>query len=98
MSSAYANFREVVAGKSLMYGLKRVGANTEPWGSPLFRCFVKLLDAPICTVKLRFVNISFNSLKKVRHLMVFRSLNSRPSLHTVSYADVKSMSTAIVFF
>jgi len=45
MSSAYAKFGEVVSGRSLMYRLKRVGASTEPWGRPLFNCFVELLDA-----------------------------------------------------
>jgi len=62
MSSAYANFREVVSRRSLMYRLKRVGASTEPWSRSLFNCFVELLDAPILTIKRRFVNISFNNL------------------------------------
>ena len=41
-SSAYPNFRELVSGISLMYMLKRVGASTEPCGTP-FLIFLFLL-------------------------------------------------------
>ena len=47
MSSALMDFRHVVAGRSLMYKLKRVGASTDPCDRPFFCVLRELLMSPM---------------------------------------------------
>ena len=96
MSSAYMNFREDVAGRSLVYMLKSVGAKTDPCGRP-FDCSLHLLvSSPMWTRILlsRNMNPTTSATQKGR---AFASFRRRPVCQTVSYAAVRSSSTAPVF-
>ena len=95
-SSAYMNFREDVAGRSLVYMLKSVGAKTDPCGRP-FDCSLHLLvSSPMWTRNLlsRNMNPTTSATQKGR---AFASFRRRPVCQTVSYAAVRSSSTAPVF-
>ena len=90
------NSRELVAGRSFVYRLKRVGARTDPWGRPFFWSLHLLTSSPMCTriLRSRTMNAARSATQKGK---AFASFTRRPVCQTVSYAAVRSRRTAPVF-
>ena len=85
MSSAYMNFLHVVAGRSLMYTLKRVGAKSDHCGRP-FSCILhELLMSRTWTRNCRCPKSSSRTLTAQRG-RTLDSFTNRPLCHTVSCA------------
>ena len=79
-----------------MYTLKNDGANADPWGRPFFRIRFRLTWMSRNTRKfLRLIRLAM-SIIVVRHLMAFDNFIMSPARQTVSYAALRSISTAPV--
>ena len=76
-----------------MYTLKNDGTSTDPWGRPFFKIRFWL---PRNTRKFRWLIRLAMSLIVVRHLMAFDNFIMSPACQTVSYAALRSISTAPV--
>ena len=97
-SSAYPIFSDSVGGRSLMYTLKKDGASTDPWGRPFFKIRFRLTWLPSNTLKFGWRIRLAMSLIVVRHLMAFDNFIMSPACQAVSYAALRSISTAPVFW
>ena len=84
-----SNFLHVVAGRSLMYKLKRVGTRIDPCGIPFFCTLHELLMSPMWTRNRRCPKSSSMTLT-ANHGKPLDSFTNRPLCHIVSYAAVKS--------
>ena len=72
------NFLHVVAGTSLMYKLKRVGASTDPCGRPFFCTLHELLMSPVWTLT-------------AKHGRTLDSFTNRTLCHTVSSSTERQL-------
>ena len=79
-----------------MYMLKNDGASTDPWGRPFFKIRFRLTWLPKNTRKFRWLIILAMSLIGVRHLVAFDNFIMSAACQTVSYAALRSISTAPV--
>ena len=95
-SSAYQNFSDSVGGRSLMYPLKNDGASTDPWGRPFLNIRFRLTWLPRNTRMFRWLIRLAMSLIVVWHMLAFDNVIMSPACHTVSYAALRSISTAPV--
>lgn len=81
-----------------MYRLKRIGTRTNPWGGPLFSlhfstCFITYIDYELSVAK-HIVEEVVKDFARDNS----QELKSKPVLHTVSYAAVRSMKVASILF
>ena len=79
-----------------MYMMKNDGASTDPWGRPFFKIRFRFSWLPRNTRKFRWLIRLAMSLIVVRHLMALDNFIMSPSCQTVSYAALRSISTAPV--
>ena len=79
-----------------MYTLKNDGTSMEPLGRPFFKIRFQLTWLPRNTRKFRWLIRLAISLIVVQHLMAFDNFIMSPACQTVSYAALRSISTAPV--
>lgn len=93
---------EILVGRSHVQRLNRIRARTNACGRPLFRrrklCRRRLLcHSSKWTKNMRSLNISFNSLYRVRHKNSYNIFVIELVGHRISQAADKSTRTAVVF-